>query len=314
MVSKISTIPLGSVLSYSAGSKHSDPYAFRVIKPASPSFEFIIPSLPALGEIFTSSASPIIINSYPATISLPAIGYLVDTYLSQSIAKRALLLARRENRSAIILGQPLFIADLLLSYSATELLPASLLVVAGGYYFPSSLQVALEHHLQDLGVRLIVLHAYGIAEVDAACLLGMYRAEDGAIQYFPRGNDIRASVVTGELLLSKYMADGTVVIEMFPTGDSAETLSNGALTITNPSRLSDKTREYMEEWHLKEWQRLTGYMYESPQGVILQLRRGFTPTSDRELPFYRFCELSDMSWLSKPQWDMTWELGSNNLC
>ncbi|PKL75125.1 MAG: hypothetical protein CVV27_17005, partial [Candidatus Melainabacteria bacterium HGW-Melainabacteria-1] len=247
-------------------------------------------------------APPIVINAYPAHIGTFEFGIFVDTYLSSKIALRALQLAAQQERTALLLGQPLFVAEIL--YRAIESqcpLPRSIVVAAGGYFMPASLQRALTDALRSRNINLLFVHCYGIAEVDAACLVGLDRTDAGDILFFERGPDIIVTLEDGRLLLTRKNLMGADIVSKVSTGDQSIAYQDAYLIQPASNRLAKAVRESLESWDMATWERRTGYMYFGRRPYY-QLREGCSPQSEEELTHFSFAEKFGFSWLNKPDW------------
>ena len=109
-------LPAGAELSYSAGRRSSDPLAFRQIGHAEYDLQELLVAIPHVADMLTKDP-PIVISCYPARTFREVKGAVfVDTYLRPETVSRALLLAASQGRSAIVIGQPLPILDLVLQH------------------------------------------------------------------------------------------------------------------------------------------------------------------------------------------------------
>jgi hypothetical protein len=248
---------------------------------------------------------PLVINAYPASLGRWDFGVSVDTYLSPSVGGRALELAHLEGMPVLLLGQPLFLAELLHHHlsSAEAGLPDTLLIGSGGYVAPQSLERALRGLCARRVDRFEMFHGYGVAEVDAACLLAVERNGLGQLVYEPRSDQV--SVELGdenELLLSLRDNDGNWIAERFATGDRGRKV-DGGYVIWNDERLDPNVSRLLEGWTPADWQRRTGYLaYGST--VRLQTRQGVEPASEEECEFFDFARRYGQSWLVKPDWSL----------
>lgn len=293
----------GDMLSYSAGSTQTGPDGFRKVNRAG------LPLLGLLRQLFPAvyapfgTRLPLVLNAYPASVGFPTDGVLVDCYLSFRTASRALQLAAREGLPVLILGQSLFIAELLRRHQAQGFAwPDALIALVGGYYTPLSLECAVQSIVQPAGVSLGFVHGYGAAEVEAGMLLASERNPQGQLRYRARGADIHISTPSGRLHLALQNADGTLRSAPFDSGDSARADGDGWIIENAGSRLSPQVLTALESWTEKDWSRRTGYLRRADGQLLMQLREGVLPEGMDELAFYAYAERFGMSWLEKPKW------------
>ncbi len=291
----------GDVLSYSAGSRQGGAYGFRVLSRGSGTLKDALErKWPRLFAGFGDRLS-LIINAYPASLGRWDFGVSVDTYLSPSVGGRALELAHLEGMPVLLLGQPLFVAELLHHHlrSSDAGLPDTLVIGTGGYVMPRSLERAIRELCTQKVERLELFHGYGVAEVDAACLLAMERNGEGQLIYAPRSD--RVSVELGaecELLLSLRDSSDNWVAERFATGDRGRQV-DGGYVIWNDDRLHPSVSQLLESWTSSDWRRRTGYLA-NDSNLRFQTRQGVEPTSEQECEFYDFARRYGQSWLVKP--------------
>src|SRR5690606_18686184 len=108
-----------------------------------------------------------------------------------STGSRALHFAHLEQMPVMLIGQPLFMADLLFRHiSKNPVLPHTLLFATGGYVMPRSLENALRALVAPYCPDFNIIHGYGVAEVDAGCLFASRRTVEGHLVYEPRGPDV----------------------------------------------------------------------------------------------------------------------------
>jgi hypothetical protein len=250
----------------------------------------------ALGE-----RTPMVINAYPAALGNFDYAVYVDTYLSTNVASRALQLAARERRSTFLLGQPLFLAEILVRHRRAELpLPHLLVAVVGGYVCPASLESAIRL-LVGATTQFEMLQGYGVAEVDAGLLIGRHRTADGEVIFEPRSDAIIECGNDGQLLLGISGRDGQPQIRGFNTGDFVEALPGGGYRIRNgETRLRREVVALLACWTETDWYRRTGYL-NRVDGVV-QLREGEEPKVEKELKFHEFAARFGASWITKPVW------------
>ncbi|MES2682266.1 MAG: hypothetical protein V4650_02015 [Pseudomonadota bacterium] len=299
----MSAFTAGDMLSYSAGSTQTGPDGFRTVNRAGLPLLGLLRSLfPAVYAPF-GTRLPLVLNAYPASVGFPADGVLVDCYLSFRTASRALQLAAREQMPVLILGQSLFIAELLRRHQAQGFAwPDALIALVGGYYTPLSLERAMQAIVQPAGVSLGFVHGYGVAEVEAGMLLASERNATGQLRYRRRGADIHASTHGGRLHLALQNSDGSLRAPPFDTGDLAQVDGEGWIIENGASRLSLQVLTALEQWTASDWSRRTGYLKRSDSTLWLQLREGVTASSEHELSFHAYAERFGMAWLEKPKW------------
>jgi hypothetical protein len=292
----------GDVLSYSSGSHNRGPYGFRALRKGGNLRAYLEGRWPQLFEGF-GGRLPLVINAYPAALGTFEFGVYVDTYLSLSTGSRALHLAHLENMPVMLLGQPLYIADLLYRHMRSEdaRLPDTLLIGSGGYVMPCSLEMALRELCAPQVKHLNMFHGYGVAEVDAGCLLAVRRDDEGQLVYERRSEHVGVDFGDHEeLLLSLRDNDGQTVIDRFPTGDSGRAASGGYV-VWNDERLHPNVYKILESWTPDDWSRRTGYLYYGRE-VRFQLRKGEKPTAAIECEFHDYEKRYGHYWLFKPQW------------
>jgi hypothetical protein len=290
----------GDVLSYSSGTLNGDPRGFRRVREDRNLLGVCGQRWPVLLEAIGQRA-PLVINAYPAYLGRFEFGILVDTYLSPKTTSRALRLAVLEQRTAILIGQPLFVADLLWRYANEGFeLPGTLILAVAGYLMPHSLQSAIETLCSERGCRAHVVHFYGAAEVDASCLVAKDRDEAGNLVYHPTGSEVGLSIGGSELVLSLSTGSGETIIDRFATGDSARAEGEGYV-IWNHDRANPRVVSRLESWGIEEWRRRTGYLVDGAS-PLHQLREGAEPRGADELAFFEFAGRFGFSWLEKPDW------------
>jgi hypothetical protein len=285
-------LPIGSVLSYSAGTAQLDPDAYRVVRAGEDRLASLARTFPELVPAL-SGRPLLIISCYPATLGTFANATFVDTYLKWETFARAMLLAERECATPIVLAQPLYLLHAFLRYAQRELpWPSRTLACTGGYACPWSLERTLLATAERCGALARVLHCYGAAEVDAACLGGIERTPAGEVIY----KNLSAHVVPA-------IRDGRLFLDDFDTGDHAELTSDGAYLVRNAqSRLGGETLRDLESWSADDWQRRTGYLVRDRTQRIYQLREGLAGRGDAELDYHAFQARFRGSWLDKPDW------------
>jgi hypothetical protein len=288
------------VISFSAGFDTEGPIKFRLVRSSEDRLADVVSRFPKLHSAFQTT--PIIINCYPAPLGAFPSAVFCDTYLRQSAFSRAMKLCSMEKCPAVILGQPLAVADLLFHHVNTGgTLPRDSIICVGGYYCPQSLETYIQRFPEELGWRFGFFHAYGVAEVDFAVFVGERPPTSRHIIYW----HVAPSVVyrlTGDELELRRINDESFI----PTGDRATPEGDGSIAIQCGKRLDSQVVELLESWTHKEWCRRTGYLGLSSDGTIrFQLRKGETPRNDSELKFGAFQDLFSVSWLDKPDWSIS---------
>lgn len=291
----------GDVLSYSAGSTQLGPLGFRKLRSRPGLFAAALARWPELGAAL-GGRTPMLVNAYPAAVGVLSTGITVDTYLSPRVMSRALRLAALAEHPVILCGQPLFVVDALLQHVRAErALPATLLLIVGGYVMPRSLERMLQSMLAGRVERLLLLHGYGTAEVDAGCMMARERDPAGRLVYYPR-DDVEPELEGDALLLSLRGPAGELEIERFATGERAERRPDGGWVLWNHGRLHPLVHAELESWSDTEWRRRTGYVRREGETVWIQLRQAEHPTHERELDHWDFGRRHGFSWLDKPYW------------
>ncbi len=293
----------GDVLSYSSGRQDRGPRGFRILGQGGNLRALLEGKWPQLFRGFEGRI-PLVINAYPAALGNLDFGVYVDTYLSVATGSRALELSCLENMPVMLLGQPLFLAELLFWHvsSGYGRLPGTLLLGTGGYPMPLGLELALRDLCVRRGVRYMNLfHGYGAAEVDACCLLAVERNSAGHLLYQPRDHRVVVDVgLGGELFLSLRAANGDVLVDRFATGDCGRKTFEGYV-LWNDERCHPSVRELLESWGPSEWRRRTGYLHRGSETRV-QLRKGENPVNELECEFHDFAKLYGQDWLTKPRW------------
>ena len=290
----------GDVLSYSAGSTQTGPFGFRRLKNRGGLLAATLQRWPDLGAEL-GSETPLFLNAYPAALGAFQGGISVDTYLSPRVLSRALQLGRLGDHPTILVAQPLFLADVLLSHLEKGFpLPRKLMLWTGGYPLPPTLgrmlRAALEPHVD----RLWILQYFGAAEVDAACLMSRECDDRGRPIFYPR-SDVRVERDENRLLLTLLDGDGSPAIEKFPTGDLVHPHGQG-WTIENPARLHPDIARVFDSWTHEDWQRRTGYLARHDGDFVFQLRLGVPEPGTQEQAHFEFAHRFGFSWLDKPVW------------
>lgn len=286
----------GAVLSYSAGSTQTGPEGYRTLGAPKDLMSLVGARWPQVARGLVGKTL-LSINAYPASVGSFSAGATVDTYLSPRVFSRALALGHATQAPTLVTAQPLFLADALLRHGDRPL-PQTLLFLVGGYPLFASLERAILSWLEGRVKTAAFVQGFGVAEVDAGCMIGRDRDARGRVVYFPRA-DVVPELDGDALLLTLLDADGQVSIRRFPTGDRAERSGEGWV-IRNDARLSPTLREQLESWSGSDWRRRTGYV--APAGAAYQLREGEEPSHELELNFWEFGRRYGFSWLNKPRW------------
>lgn len=291
----------GDVLSYSAGSTQTGPEGFRKLVPGRRSMlDAAAQRWPEVLELL-GDRPVIFVNTYPAAIGTFRPGITVDTYMSPRVFTRAMQLGRAADHPVILLGQPLFVADVLLRYVEGGFpLPETLMIWTGGYVMPCSLEKMMTALVTPHVERFMIIQYFGAAEVDAGCLMARERTAEGELIYYPR-DDVEPDVDGENLLLSLHSSEGGYVIERFATGDLARP-HGGGWVIRNPRRLHPGVEAAMESWSEADWHRRTGYVQRQGETIAIQLREGVEVEHGDELEHYDYARRYAFTWLAKPYW------------
>jgi len=290
----------GDVLSYSAGSTQTGPEGFRKLRPRPGLLSAALERWPSLGAML-GSGPPLVINAYPAAVGAGETGISVDTYLSPRVLSRALQLGAALGNPVILCGQPLFLADALIDHiGAKRVLPEVLLVMIGGYVTPHSLERAMTMWLSPHARSLQYIYGYGVAEVDAGCMIAKDRDDAGRLIFHAR-RDVEVDLDGDRLLLSLMGPRGERLVDRWRTGESAESSADGYV-LWNCQRLHPRVHEVLESWKEADWRRRTGYVRRDGERIWVQLRKGHAPKDPFELDYWDFGRAYDFSWLDKPYW------------
>ena len=300
----------GDVLSYSSGSHDRGPYGFRPLRSGRSFMPVVQQRWPHMLDGFADH-TPMVINGYPASIGTFDFAVRVDTYLSHSTASRSLHLAAVEGMPVFLLGQPLYVADLLYKHiSKNPQMPDTMVIGVGGYVMPQSLERALRDLCAPYCKRFGILQGYGVAEVDAGCMVAVERDAQGQLIYYPR-DDARVDIDGEKLLLSLSDGQGGWVIERFDTEDCAKPAGEG-FVIWNHDRLHPHVLKIMESWSSRDWERRTGYLYFGRE-LRFQLRKHVEPESAVEAEHYDYGKRYGQDWLFKPVWSRAKDTGDKVL-
>ena len=298
----------GDILSYSAGTTQRGPDGFRFLRRAgvrvgADMLGAVAGRWPDLIE-WLGDEPPLVLNGYPAATGDFSFGIQVDCYLSVPVALRALRLARRERLTVIVLAQPLWVAELLVqARAAGDAMPANLILALGGYPLPRSLERAYERWCGDAGTRVAIIQLYGVAELDAGCLLGRERDGSERVIFYPRP-DVRVGLDEGELVLS-IGSDESGWGDPVRTGDRAEFVGapeDGGLIVPVGTRVNQGVASELESWADDSWERRTGYLRRDGDALRAQLRAGVDAAVELEEDHYDFARHTRASYLTKPDW------------
>ncbi len=282
----------GDILSYSAGTTSSAVSHFRVINSVDQSakYQSIVDTLGIQKGVL-----PFVINAYPAALGSVPFGVMIDSYLSMSVIHRSLRLCAQQRGVAIIIAQPLFALHIMeqCRQSAIEL-PMSISFVLPGYYCPVSLENYLLQLTRECRSAATVLHAYGVAELDAAILVGK-RLDDGVIAYQQVSSICELESTDGVLHIRR---DQTLITP----GDRAFHRSGYWIIEQDPQRLHASVRQELDQWDEAQWRRRTGYLLRNGSSMLFQLRSPFAATQSNEMEHFEFARRSLMAWNSKPDW------------
>ncbi|NGZ07399.1 MAG: hypothetical protein G8237_13700 [Magnetococcales bacterium] len=287
------------LISYSHGSNQMDPFAFRIVRDGDNRLDQAIKIYPKIGSIL--SKKPILVNCYPATLSKFPGTITIDTYLRKQNFSRALLLGHASDRPTIIIGQPFPVLDFFLSHLNQRLeIQKKILIVLGGYWCPGGLDQTILDLLINHAEAVEIFHAYGVAEVNYACLLGQRDPADSRILYQCVLQDVNPIIEKGRLVLEYTDVNG--FLSNFDTEDSAEAHEGNFIIAPSRHRVPENVVAEISSWNSQLWHRYTGYLKlnNDYKSMIIQLRPGLTPNTDREMDFFEFCKLYGMSWSDKP--------------
>lgn len=306
----------GDVLSYSAGTTQTGPDGYRFQSRAGETggadmLAAVATHRPELLELL-GERPPLLLNGYPARTGEFPFGVQVDSYLSIPVGLRALRLARREELCAIVLAQPLWLAELIVraDEQPDDVLPTAMIAAVGGYPMPASLEAALTAIATRRGTDLQVVELFGIAEVDAGALIGGPRDDDGTVVFHPR-DDIRVGDADGFLTLSKRLADGEWSAPE-SSGDRCRVVAEvdgrpSGVVVLEGTRVAPDIRRMLESWDESDWRRRTGYVGRDGPTIRAQARHRAEPaaSSSRDVAeeeYYDFARHTGASFLTKPVW------------
>jgi len=300
MRSQFHRLRAGDVISFSAGQDAGDPRKFRCIHNSGEDrLANVVCHFPKLASVLQTV--PMIVNCYPAALGAFPSAAICDTYVRQSAFSRALDLCDLEEQTAIILGQPLAVANLLFHHMVNQgTMPQNAIICVGGYYCPSSLEKFIQRILEELECSSQFFHAYGMAEVDFAIFVGERVLPHGRVSYIHVAPHVLYQTNGNELQLRRIDDD-----VFHGTGDHGEFDENGRLAIRSGRRLDSRIVELLESWTQEDWERKTGYLRCLPdESLRFQLRKGVTTSSVSEVKFGAFQDEFEGSFLDKPDWSV----------
>lgn len=300
MTAQLQALPPGSTVSYPAGSSDLDHERFRVVGFGGDRLAQALRLFPQLLRLF-NGAVPLILGCYPAALGNFPSAVFLDTYLRPVNFFRGLALAAARDMTAIVITQPLIIAELLVqAVRAGVHFPQRMLLASGGYPMPASLERFILRLLATAGCQECdVLHAYGVAEVDFG-ILAAIRQPDGRLIYRVLADDVQVRIHAGRIELRKAPAS-----EWLQTPDRAVALADGFEIIGNSERVDAALLAELERWDDECWRRYTGRLGQGDRGLLWQLREGESAPKDGEISFHTFFERFGDSILDKPVWRLS---------
>lgn len=297
MCTEQKVLTAGSALSFPAGSTDLDCERFRVISGGSDRLVQALRVFPQLRRLMTASP-PLILGCYPAPLGNFPSAVVVDTCLRPANFVRGLALAASRSMMAIVISQPLILADMLVQAAlAGQAFPQRMLLASGGYPMPASLERFIHGLLKQQGCcEAEVLHAYGVAEVDFG-ILGALRSVDGGLPYQLLAPEIELRLASGR-------------IELRQVGDAAWTVSqdrgtyfpDGLHIDCDPARVHPAVLAELETWGSRRWWRCTGRLRMQNGEALVQLRKGLQPVAASELCYHAYFEQFGGCILEKPDW------------
>jgi hypothetical protein len=250
--------------------------------------------LPALGRLLDGEC-PLLVNAYPATLGSFPTAVRVDTHGREVLFAGAIALARRWSMPSCVLGQPFAIADALARLVRDQQpLPERVALGLGGYECPASLEAWLMARIGARVNELVVVHAYGCAEIDFACLVGTRDRRLGAIDYRMAVTDVVADVdASGNFVLARSS-------QRVETGDLGERSGSAWRITPGADRIPPDARAWLESWSIDDWDRRTGYVVRRHDRWVAQLRVGEAHKSGDEQDHFDFARVTGLSMLDKP--------------
>lgn len=284
----------GVELSFSAGARLDAALEYRVLHGGHDRFAQAFSFFPELSDCLMPL--PLVINDYPVSLGPVASACMCQTHTRQVTFSHALRLAAERAMPAVILGQPLLVAEHLTQHLTRGLaVPDTVIMAVGGYVCPDSLETYLLRRLRQRGTRAQLLHAYGTAGTDFAVLIGR-RSALGRVQYRHVARHVAVKVDDGRLWLSA--VDGA----WHDTGDYAS-LAADTIEIDSCARTASGVLAQLQSWGCTEWTRRTGYMSVDSSGrTQWQLRPGAASQGADELPYGAFIDRFGITLPEKPDW------------
>lgn len=258
-------------LSYSAGSLSRDPYGFREINEhdCPEKLTQILSIFPELSTILGDFKNTLLINAYPATLGGLGNVSAVDTYLHPPTFVRATTLAAIEQRTVLCAAQPLMGAEMLSQAVAQcESFPRRIVWTTGGYPLPQSLQRAVRGWLASRGCELVVLHCYGIAQLDHTLMAAMDRDQHGRLIYHRVHPGLRIRVAVG----SDRVETLGLKTKQMQCEDQIIRVGRTYRIAGDQDRYNKSDLAWLETWSDDNWAQLTGYVGWTHRGRQLQRR------------------------------------------
>lgn len=292
----------GKCISFSAGTTSTDPYGFRVLATGAQS------KVTKLAKLFPelsgyADRSSILINAYGASLGLDGAMNYVDTYLNKNTFCRALTLAAKEKRLAIVTAQPLIGAEFLLNCCDKQVpFPTRILWAVGGYYLPKSLERTMRLACEERGCSLDIIHCYGVAEIGHTCFAATERGSDGLPLYIQADDNVIARIdEAGELVIESRCPRVTIA-----TSDHGARIGDRWKITSGRERLSEDVQDLLESWTSGEWRLRSGRLQFIDSGWVFQLREGQAANaSQTSVRYFEFCEMFGVELTSKPNWGQT---------
>lgn len=288
-------------VSFSAGSSDIGDMKFRYLPDADNRVRqaggLLFPDRPDLFE------GAVVVSTYPASLGRFDDMVFVDSYLRPATFFKGLELARQAGRTVVCIGQPLVLADRLYSYTMNGGRHGGAVVIGvGGYYCPQSLENFLVRGVKSAGASAVhTVHAYGAAEIEFACLVGVRRPGSDRIHYRVAVPGISVERRDGRLVLHKSTTDGPITAV---TEDDVELTDQGIFITPGLARLAADVRTTLESADDVFWRRRTGYVARDGDRLVWQLRIEEVPEFNDDMEHYDFCRQTGMGWAEKPNWSV----------
>ncbi|MCC7477970.1 hypothetical protein IT575_05875 [bacterium] len=297
MSTELRVLKAGSAISFPAGSSDLNCERFRVMSGGSDRLVQALSVFPQLRRLMTASP-PLILGCYPAPLGSFPSAVVVDTCLRPANFVRGLALAASRSMTAIVISQPLILADMLVQAAlAGQVFPQRMLLASGGYPMPASLERFIHGLLRQQGCsEAEILHAYGVAEVDFG-ILGALRRADGGLPYQLLAPEIELRLASGRIEL-RQVGDAAWTV----TQDRGTYCPDGLHIDCDPARVHPVVLAELETWGSRRWWRCTGRIRQLQGQVFKQLRKGLQPAASTELGYHAFFERFGGCFLDKPDW------------